>query len=88
MQFKHVFNPDNVMTTIPFMHDSSFPKGLYYRVVALRGESIIEIIHLPSGLIMFQQDFTKLGDGFDVQREETRRFNIKLASNLTHTKTY
>ena len=50
-QFKHLFNPDTPSDSIPFIQNSSYPRGFYYRVVRTLGENIDEIVCLPSGLI-------------------------------------
>ena len=51
-QFKHFFDPNLEMTATRSYHNSSFPKGLYYRVVTTNSYDVNELIHFPSGVVL------------------------------------
>ena len=79
LHFSHFFDPSVPMRTLPQF--DSLPRGFYFRIVAIRGAQISEIIHLPGGLVLKSTE--GIGQGLSVDKEESSKIRVRHSKNDT-----
>ena len=65
------------MHTMPQLEN--LPRNFYFRVIAIRGSQVSEIVHLPGGLVLTSSE--GLGQGLLVSKEESRSVKVKHSRN-------
>ena len=84
LQFAHFFDPSQPMRLMPQFEN--LPRGFYFRVIALRGTQVSEVVHLPGGLLLKSSEGLRAGLG--IGKEESANIKVRKDSAVgkVHTR--